>query len=160
MINYCKVDLNLIITHFVYLSIRHSGFIYFYWFIGIVLLIGLGIGGGDDRAEILNNAWDSYPIYLRCLMNSFPWCSSVCWTCFSPNLELVVEMIELKCQSIHQMIAPFWSVVLVEQWMRIYLLLHVCLYDLPTAFPGGSVNSRIPVSWWHHPSLCCVSGGG
>jgi len=56
MINYCKVDLNLIITHFVYLSIRHSGFIYFYWFIGIILLIGLDIGGEDDRAEILNNA--------------------------------------------------------------------------------------------------------
>jgi len=53
MVNYSKVNLNLIITHFL---IYQSGFIYFYWFIGIILLIGLDIGGEDDRAEILNNA--------------------------------------------------------------------------------------------------------
>jgi len=88
MVNYSKVNLNLIITHFL---IYQSGFIYFYWFIGIILLIGLDIGGEDDRAEILNNAWDDYPIYLRCLINR--WCKLIylllCVYCFL--ISLLVE---------------------------------------------------------------------
>jgi len=46
---------NLVIKAKPFLYFINLALLIFYWFIGLVLLIGLGIDDGDDRAEMLNN---------------------------------------------------------------------------------------------------------